>query len=122
MASIHDPPCGSCHLTAVLTVRQAHPPLPRLPHRHQWHSVAPPSALGPPGGIGPVAHRVRSIGPVAHRVNTSLARPPVTLVVNDDSFTWNLAHLMDTAGRGLRTSHIAARGCEPQRVAVRCQG
>jgi hypothetical protein len=100
MASIYDPPRGSCHLTAVLAVRQAHPPLPRLPHRHQWYSVAPPSALGPPGGIGPVAHRVRSIGLVAHRANTSLARPLVILVANYDSFTWNLAHLMDTAGWG----------------------
>jgi para-aminobenzoate synthetase / 4-amino-4-deoxychorismate lyase len=62
--------------------------------------VAPvsPSVPGPPGGIGPVAHRASSIGPVGHRARTGRVSPLVILVDNYDSFTWNLAHLLDTAG------------------------
>jgi len=61
-------------LATVLAARPLDPPL-----------VPPP---GPPSGIGPVSHRA----------NTSPTRPLVVLVDNYDSFTWNLAHLLDTAG------------------------
>jgi para-aminobenzoate synthetase / 4-amino-4-deoxychorismate lyase len=59
--------------------------------------VSPP-APAPAHGAGPVAHRASSSGPVSHRANTTTARPLVILVDNYDSFTWNLAHLLDTAG------------------------
>jgi para-aminobenzoate synthetase/4-amino-4-deoxychorismate lyase len=59
---------------------------------------APRSTPGLPDGIGPVTHRASSIAPVSHRATTTTARPLVILVDNYDSFTWNLAHLLDTAG------------------------
>jgi anthranilate synthase component 2 len=45
-----------------------------------------------------VSHRLTSIGPVGHGARTGQVRPLVVLVDNYDSFTWNLAHLLDTAG------------------------
>ena len=109
------------HLAAVLAGRPADPPFtPPAP-------VAPPaspSVLRSPGGIGPVAHRVRSIGPVAHRVNTSPGRPLVILVDNYDSFTWNLAHLLDTAGcrvevvRNDEVSAAEVAGARPAGVVI----
>ena len=83
-------------------------------------AVAPPAASTPAAPapaarfptrarISPVSHRHSSTGPVGHRASNDMAlwatgsergalRPLVILIDNYDSFTWNLAHLLDTAG------------------------
>jgi anthranilate synthase/aminodeoxychorismate synthase-like glutamine amidotransferase len=61
---------------------------------------------------------------VAHRVNTSPGRPLVILVDNYDSFTWNLAHLLDTAGcrvevvRNDEVSAAEVAGARPAGVVI----
>jgi para-aminobenzoate synthetase / 4-amino-4-deoxychorismate lyase len=85
-------------LAATLAARPLDPlPAPSSPAAPPT-PPAPPSAAGRPRGIGPVSHRLTSIGPVGHGARTGQVRPLVVLVDNYDSFTWNLAHLLDTAG------------------------
>jgi len=97
-------------LAAALSARPLDPPLapPALPATEAPTAptapaateapAAPAPAPSAPGGIGPVSHRLRSIGPVSHRARTNRVSPLVILVDNYDSFTWNLAHLLSTAG------------------------
>ncbi|MFZ0162157.1 MAG: aminodeoxychorismate/anthranilate synthase component II, partial [Trebonia sp.] len=70
--------------------------------------ATPASPLSPPR-ISGVAHNRESIGAVGHTANSASSRasdnskkraagPLVILVDNYDSFTWNLAHLLDSAG------------------------
>jgi len=44
------------------------------------------------------------VGAPAPRVTPSAGPPLVILIDNYDSFTWNLAHLLGTAGRASRSS------------------
>jgi para-aminobenzoate synthetase / 4-amino-4-deoxychorismate lyase len=82
------------------------PPAPIAP------PAMPPSPLSPQR-ISGVAHNRESIGAVGHTANSAstragdnskkrpakrAARPLVILIDNYDSFTWNLAHLLDSAG------------------------
>jgi hypothetical protein len=98
MVSIPDPRSGSRHLTAVLAVRQAHPS----------HASPPPPAPVALGGAtidsqaagrywpcGPPGHIYWPCGPPGQYEPGPAAGHPR---INYDSFTWNLAHLMDTAG------------------------
>jgi para-aminobenzoate synthetase/4-amino-4-deoxychorismate lyase len=79
-------------------------------------AIWPPATPRAPAGrfpgrtrIGPEFHRHSSTGPGFHRASNDMAlgstgpervpvRPLVILVDNYDSFTWNLVHLLDTAG------------------------
>jgi len=93
-------------LAATLGARPLDPPF------------APPAPMAPPATpasplsrppISGVAHNRESSGAVGHTANSALTRagdnskkraagPLVILIDNYDSFTWNLAHLLDSAG------------------------
>ena len=75
-------------VTAAPRRRPGRPSQPDPPWREAGPGRAPPGQLTTGGGTGPLGHGATS-GP---------ARPLVVLIDNYDSFTWNLAHLLDTAG------------------------
>jgi len=86
------------------------PPAASTPAAPAPAAPSPPAARFPTRArISPVSHRHSSTGPVGHRASNDMAlwatgsergalRPLVILIDNYDSFTWNLAHLLDTAG------------------------
>jgi para-aminobenzoate synthetase/4-amino-4-deoxychorismate lyase len=61
-------------------------------------SPSPSASPAPSGRIGVVAHNDESIGAVGHSTKIGSARPFIILVDNYDSFTYNLAHLLEGAG------------------------
>jgi para-aminobenzoate synthetase / 4-amino-4-deoxychorismate lyase len=96
----------TARLGATLAARPLDPPLaPPAPITPSATAASLPS----PQRISGVAHNRESIGAVGHTANSAptlagdnskkrAAGPLVVLVDNYDSFTWNLAHLLDTAG------------------------
>ena len=93
-------------LAATLAARPLDPPF--APPAPVAPPATPPWPLSPPR-ISGVAHNRESIGAVGHTANSAstgasdnskkrAAGPLVVLVDNYDSFTWNLAHLLDSAG------------------------
>ena len=93
-------------LAATLAARPLDPPF--APPAPMAPPATPASPLSPPR-ISGVAHNRESIGAVGHTANSAFTRagdnskkraagPLVVLVDNYDSFTWNLAHLLDSAG------------------------
>jgi len=88
----------TARLATALAARPFDPPRATSPAAAAPASPALPPAPGRPHGIGHVSHRLTSSGPGGHRARTGPAHPLVVLVDNYDSFTWNLAHLLRTAG------------------------
>ena len=110
---------GLIPVTAVAGSRLAWPPGPVAATLAAALATRPPDALDAPAApavrspeparIGSGFPRYSSIGPGAPRAKNDMAqgspgtergaaRPLVILIDNYDSFTWNLAHLLDTAG------------------------
>jgi para-aminobenzoate synthetase/4-amino-4-deoxychorismate lyase len=93
-------------LAATLAARPLDPPF--APPAPMAPPATPASLLSPPR-ISGAAHNRESSGAVGHTAKGALTRagdnskkraagPLVILIDNYDSFTWNLAHLLDSAG------------------------
>ena len=72
-------------LTAILAARPLDPPF------------APSAPMAPPATL-PSPLRISAAARTSDNSKKQAARPLVILIDNYDSFTWNLAHLLDSAG------------------------
>ena len=90
---------GVLPVTAIEGVRRAWRPGPVTATLAAALAARPADAPAAPAA-GPRLARPRAGAP-APRAASAAARPLVILIDNYDSFTWNLAHLLETAGAGV---------------------